>query len=223
MQQRLIDYELSWATGIRTHAAQFLTFRCGKLPKEPCWQPATPMPEPAVLGPDRDEALARHADLSNAFERACEAKDLEQAWETFQALAQAYHGSRAAVVGVSRKPAGVKWREPEPIQPREENPLLGVNRREIKRLRRIEALLAEWGPETEMGPRACAIREALMRAEGASSDWVGAMELACCRWHWEHLLDAAKLRARFAARVARQLRRDEWHRFCSESMAAGGG
>ena len=165
-----------------------------------------------------------HADLREAFERACAAKDLEKAWESFQALASAYHQSRAALAApVVRTPAGIKLREPEPIQPREEHPLVDVSRREVKRLRRIEALLAEWGPDPAMGARAQTIREALMRAEGSGSEWTGAMEAAELRWHWEHLLDAAKLRARNAARAARQQRRDDWHTFCSESMAAGGG
>ena len=100
---------------------------------------------------------------------------------------------------------------------------MGAHRRLLKRLRRIEAFLAEWGPALAMSNRSASIAQALLRAEGTHSPWRPSLLLATERWQWELLQDVAKSETTESARLARLARRESWYAFCADSLQSGGG
>ena len=71
--------------------------------------------------------------------------------------------------------------EPEPIAPNLDEPLDASKHKLLKRFRRIEALLAIWGPGPRIGTLPSKIQAALVRPEGASSEWKGALATATAK------------------------------------------
>ena len=80
MQDRVVDYSLHWATGIRTHAAQTLTLRAGKMPQILVWNPAPPLAQPAGDGPSRTQAVTQLTDRFVEVERLAELEDADATW-----------------------------------------------------------------------------------------------------------------------------------------------
>ena len=223
MQARLQKHTLQWDLGIRTHAAQSIVLSAGKMPLQPTWQQAEAFPPPSPGGLSAHKAMRRIYGIRQEFLRYVDLEDLDGAWTHLCTAICSYHQYRAGANATGmRRPSKRVWSEPEPVAALDEPDIEITSRVHLKRLRRIEALLATWGHGPNMSGRSVLICNALTRAEGAGSPWIQDFNAKAHRPHWESVKEQAHCTAQASAKEAKVVRRDRWHYWCTEQMSTGG-
>ena len=93
---RVVETRVSWATGIATHAFQTIEGLAGRLPQIPRWKAPKAFAEPLL--PIQDpEVLFRsiYGDWEARWEKAKEARSMDDMWQVIEGIATAFHRLRA--------------------------------------------------------------------------------------------------------------------------------
>ena len=104
LQARLLDVQLSWAMGLKTHAWQQGSFRSGPADTFPQWVPGDAGPEEGEAGFSDAEFWALFAGRAAAWEQCRQQRDVDGLWQLLEATLVECHGLRSEGF---KKPAAV--------------------------------------------------------------------------------------------------------------------
>ena len=217
-QLRTAQVRVDWATGLSTHAAQFVDIEMVKAPMVRLWKPRK-----VAVGraPElRKEEAWMQVEARGLLEGLVKSATVDERFDGLEHVMEQYYNARnGANEQLVARGGDVRWGR------REARQLDGVAEaakvaKAGRRARRLRELDRQWPPCGPLSFQANCVREALWRTDHADSAWGRSLQGLVRRAELEELRRTAE--AEYAALSAGHCRsrRIRWQQWCKQTIQA---